>query len=106
MSKNRKKQGGYFVCNHCGAEVPSGAKVCRECGSDAETGWSQDSEKWEADIPSGYSSGSDFDYDEYIASEFPKHAQPSLKRSTKKWAWRIFVLILLVALILYLILRV
>lgn len=32
----------YFICPHCGAEVPSGAPACPECGSDDETGWSED----------------------------------------------------------------
>ncbi len=32
----------YFICPHCGAEVPFGAPACPECGSDDETGWSED----------------------------------------------------------------
>ena len=30
----------YFICPHCGAQVPSNATACPECGSDSETGWS------------------------------------------------------------------
>ncbi len=32
----------YFICPHCGAEVPLGAPACPKCGSDDETGWSED----------------------------------------------------------------
>ena len=32
---------GYFICPHCGAEVPAGAAACPQCGSDEETGWSE-----------------------------------------------------------------
>jgi hypothetical protein len=31
----------YFICPHCGAEVPADALACPECGSDDETGWSE-----------------------------------------------------------------
>ncbi len=31
-----------FVCPHCGADLPGGAKFCPECGSDENTGWSED----------------------------------------------------------------
>jgi hypothetical protein len=31
----------YFICPHCGAEVPARALACPECGSDEETGWSE-----------------------------------------------------------------
>lgn len=39
MTRSRAED---FVCPHCGADLPGGAKFCPECGSDENTGWSED----------------------------------------------------------------
>jgi len=46
----------FFACQHCGADVPVGAKVCKECGSDAATGWqsSEEVDYQSLDLPEGY----------------------------------------------------
>jgi hypothetical protein len=59
----RAKRRDYFVCPHCGAEVPSGARACPECGSDERTGWSQDADLW-------HGGGDEFDYDDFVRREF------------------------------------
>ena len=74
----RKK--GYFTCPHCGARVVKGAAACRECGSDAQTGWSDGANVWEADVPTGYGPDNDFDYDEYLRREFPSNADGKVRR--------------------------
>ena len=60
----------YFVCPHCGAEVKRDARACPECGSDAGTGWSEDADKWAADIPTGYGHEDEFDYADFVRREF------------------------------------
>ena len=32
----------FFLCPHCGAEVPRKALACPSCGSDENTGWSEE----------------------------------------------------------------
>jgi ribosomal protein L40E len=70
MARRRKRsRDDYFVCPHCGADVPAHARSCPECGSDERTGWADDADKWGADIPTGYGQD-DFDYDDFIRREF------------------------------------
>lgn len=59
-----------FICPHCGAPVPRDASACPECGSDERTGWSEEAEDFDPDLPEGYSEDGDFDYDEYVRKEF------------------------------------
>ncbi len=47
----RKRPRPTFTCPTCGADVPEGAAACPECGADEETGWSQDAEYDEANLP-------------------------------------------------------
>ena len=105
VAKKRRKRPVYFVCPHCGADVPVGAPACRECGSDAETGCGEDADKWGADIPSGYDSDDDFDYDEFVGRQLPENATRPPAQVLKKWAWRIFVVIVGVALLICLLRR-
>ena len=51
-----------------------GARACPHCGSDEKTGWSEEADKWQADIPAGYGRDEEFDYDEFVEREFPKLA--------------------------------
>ena len=57
-------------CPHCGADVPVGAAACRRCGSDAETGWAEDAGVKGVDLPAGYGGEDEFDYDEFLKTEF------------------------------------
>jgi hypothetical protein len=98
----RRKKRETFVCPHCGADVAVGAAACRECGSDAETGWSQDADVWEAGIPTGYGSDDDFDYDEFIEQELPQQRTMDTRRELSKWGWRVLVVIVCLALLRYL----
>lgn len=41
----------WFACPVCGQEVRYGALACPGCGSDDETGWSQEAEYDEVDLP-------------------------------------------------------
>ena len=49
------------VCPHCGAEIPDKALNCKECGSDAKTGWAENAENADLEMP---------DYDEILENEF------------------------------------
>lgn len=95
----RKKSSDWFVCPHCGADVPVGAKVCRECGSDDETGWSEGEDVWKAEIGTGYGDEEDFDYDEFVQKELPEHAAPNVKRSLTKWILVALVMLLCIGLL-------
>jgi hypothetical protein len=71
MARRRSsKRDDFFVCPHCGADVPARARACPECGSDESTGWAEDADKWGADIPTGYAADEEFDYDDFIRREF------------------------------------
>ena|SRR5438067_1151215 len=90
MGRNRRKDQDFFICPCCGAEVAVGAPVCRECGASDEFGW--DEGYWGDDeLPAGYSSDDDFDYDEFVGEEFPAHAP--LKRRFRRWVV-VFVVLL------------
>jgi len=73
-STKRRGRRDYFVCPQCGGEVKVGARACPHCGSDEETGWSEEAENWQADIPAGYGPDEEFDYDEFVTREFPERA--------------------------------
>jgi hypothetical protein len=96
---HRRRSRDSFTCPHCGADVSAGAPACRECGSDAETGWSDDVHVWSANIPAGYDEEDDFDYDAFVAREFPD--QVSTKLDIKKLAMAVVVAILCLALLLW-----
>jgi zinc-ribbon domain len=100
MKSKRKED--FFVCPHCGAEVPMSAAACRECGSDNETGWSEDADVWEAGITSGYGGDDDFDYDEFIERELPDRAENSAGRRATKWGLRVVIAMVCVGLLAYL----
>ena len=70
------------ACPHCGAEISLDAKFCRYCGSSESDGWRDETE----------SEISDFDYDEYIAENFPSNRQPT----SISPLWRIVALVLLI----------
>lgn len=80
----------FFPCPHCGEPVRAGAGFCRACGSDKETGWSNEADDAGGTSESGWSEKEDdFDYQEYLAREFPDDAPPPSIRSrlTRGVAW-------------------
>ena len=71
----RKPPADYFICECCGAELPATATFCRHCGASDECGWGRDYQREPLDLPAGYGDEDDeFDYDEFIAQEFPDQA--------------------------------
>lgn len=97
MAKNKK--GGkpqWFHCPNCGEEVRTDWKACPACGSDEETGWKQDY-AGEGDASTeglANDSDDDFDYDEYVAREFPDTFQPK-PNPRQFWGWLFLVLALI-----------
>jgi hypothetical protein len=78
------------VCPVCGEDVPPRALACPECGADHNSGW-----KPNADLDSIGLPDEEFDYDEFVKSEFGNEAKPS---GTKP-VWWITGIVLLLALI-------
>ena len=80
-----------FTCPHCGSDVPVTAAACRECGSDDETGWSAKSDQH----AEGYDD--EFDYDEFVANEFPDSARHASGPQLRTWVIRIVILLMCLA---------
>ena len=59
-----------FLSPHCGYALPANASRCRQCGASAEYGW--DSVDGYVDDFEADSLEDDFDYDEFVAREFPE----------------------------------
>lgn len=96
----RRDKAKYFDCPHCGAEVRVGSSSCRECGSDAETGWSEDAQLWAADIPTAVGDeDDDFDYEQFIAREFPEQADVAIRHSIRGWVTGVLVVGVVLALV-------
>ncbi len=95
---------GNFVCPNCGAELPAEATFCRQCGASEESGWDL-AEDYRARLPVGYGEDDDFDYDEYLADEFPQHADPRHRKRVQQWFTALLVLLVCLALILWTILK-
>ena len=84
-----------FPCPHCGRSVPSGAGMCRGCGADKNCGWNDEYEsEYSAD-----DDGDDFDYDRFVAREFPDHSDGSGASDHHLWV-RLVVLVLVVSFVL------
>ena len=81
----------YFVCPHCGADVPNNAVFCRVCGASEDSGWNTD-EDWEAtESYEGYVD-EEFDYDEFVQREFPSHMP---KNNSGSWRYGASVAIII-----------
>lgn len=94
----------FLDCPHCGKRVVVSAKVCHHC-----KGWlrrpagpdDEESEAHHASNDGGYdTSNEDFDYDEFIAEEFPDRDQGLSFR--KRWKY-VSILLLIVFAILFLV---
>ena len=51
MSKARND---WFTCPVCGEQVHVDAPACPSCGADDQTGWSEDAQYDDLDLPDGY----------------------------------------------------
>ena len=95
MSKAKPVRDDYFVCPCCGAELPASATFCRHCGASDECGWGEDHQGEELDLPAGYGEedDADFDYDEFVAREFPAQAAERTQGSKRRFQTVVIVLI-------------
>lgn len=82
-----------FDCPHCGVPVTSGARMCRACGASADCGWTEDT-----DTESWSEEADDFNYDEFVAREFPDQFAAS-NPGMPSWA-RYVILAVVVSLLL------
>ena len=80
------------VCPHCGAEVPPNSQACPECGADENTGWSEEVESGNLDLPE-----ENFDYEDFLKREFGGGKNP-VPRGIK-WYWWLVAVILVTALL-------
>ncbi|MCA9051271.1 MAG: hypothetical protein KDA89_21185 [Planctomycetaceae bacterium] len=82
-----------FDCPHCGDYVAGSASRCRTCGADDDCGWAPEE--------FGAVDDDDFDYDDYVAREFPGHADRHSAAGQRRllvfWIVIILVLALLVS---------
>lgn len=76
-------------CPNCGAEVPPKARACPGCGADEQTGWSDRAHADHLGLPD-----EEFDYDEFVKSEFgPEQARPR----GIHWFWWVTAILIIVA---------
>ena len=74
----------YFVCPNCGAELRSDATFCRHCGASDDAGWGGDEDSHNAEGYGEWEDDPTFDYDEFVAREFPDHASPKPRRRSSQ----------------------
>jgi len=84
----------YFICSHCGAEVPIKNKICKNCGSDDSTGWSTETDPFASEPPES------FDYDEAFENEFGES-----KNKAKFPAWVAVTAMVILFLFVYVLVR-
>jgi hypothetical protein len=92
MSNNNSPK-VFFNCPHCGNQVPAAAKVCRSCGASDDCGWNED-ESYDGDYDS-HADEDDFDYDRFVAREFPDQAEGHLHSDHKPWVKAVILVIIL-----------
>lgn len=86
----------WSPCPHCGSDLPSNASVCRECGfSNDYVDSGDDYDPHDAD---------DFDYDDFVAREFPQHREPTSPASQRTMWMRLVILAIVVSFLLSLML--
>jgi predicted amidophosphoribosyltransferase len=67
-----------LTCSHCGGNITASSAICRHCGF---------SEDYHESAEEGYAED-EFDYDAFIAREFPAHARhdpATVRRQMLKW---------------------
>ncbi len=82
-----------FACPHCGAALRGGATFCRACGASEDSGWDENA-------TDGYGAEDDFDYDDYLAREFPQHAPPERRMTGRQGLVLLVAFLLVLALLL------
>jgi hypothetical protein len=99
----------YFVCPHCGEELPVDAAFCRSCGASGQSGWNSedawsDAASGDADVDDSYSDADyeeeDFDYENFLAREFPDHVNGARRPKLMHWTLPALVALLLIILLL------
>jgi hypothetical protein len=76
------------ICPNCGADVPPNARACPECGSDEKTGWSEDAQSAELDLPD-----EEFNYDVFVEREFGGNKP---KPRGIPWFWWVIAAVLVI----------
>ncbi len=71
--------------------MPRKARACPQCGADEETGWSEEAAASGLDLPG------EFDYDEFVKSEFESKPE-RLPRGIKPFWWIVALILVLVLL--------
>jgi hypothetical protein len=99
MSRTQSQEDDYFVCPHCGADVPVHAAFCRECGASDESGWDDDHDL-DVSESTGYGDGN-FDYDDFINREYPQYGDTTNRYKAKQWFVGLIVVVLCLALLLF-----
>ncbi len=84
-----------FNCPNCGYEVKVGSPACPECGSDEKTGWSEEADDYSNDLPTGYDSENNFNYNEFVEKEFGVKPENS-KIDIKNISFKILVFIVII----------
>jgi uncharacterized membrane protein YvbJ len=81
------------ICPNCGAELPPKAKACPECGSDETTGWAEDAETGNLDLPD-----QEFNYDDFVQREFG--AKKPVPRGIH-WGWWVVAIFLVIVFLVF-----
>ena len=103
VTERKSQDAEYFVCPHCGAEVPAAASFCRHCGASEESGWNE-SEADLYDHNAGYADDDDFDYNEFITREFADRTSQSTSHKVTRWLMGIVVAVVCISLLVWTIL--
>ena len=82
------------ICPQCGAMVPSDARACPECGSDEETGWSDRATAQRLGV-----ADDEFDYDEFVKSEFGEPEKSPRPRGLSPLWWIVAIVLALMVLL-------
>jgi len=101
VSRHPNKTDDYFLCEHCGAELPASASFCRECGASEDAGWHSDEDWPDVDVPAGYHVDDEFDYNEFIDTEFPSHGRGSTKNTFRSMFVGIVLIVLCIAILMW-----
>ncbi len=101
----------FMDCPHCKKRVASTASICRHCGNSPEWGSpngesaieiaDHDSESHHASSFGGYdATQDDFDYDEFIAEEFPTRDPDTKTRNRWKYVSIVLIFVFVILLLL------